>query len=104
MVNIFTIVKISQESRGFSHERFNVLYGAYIGIPRFNKYADKKIEESKYGESDWEWGRITINIVCGILIIGFVFCVMEQIFDIVTCYTIPEKMIVDYLTMLMGSE
>lgn len=83
---------------------FIVLYGAYIGIPRFNKYADKKIEESKYGESDWEWGRITINIVCGILIIGFVFCVMEQIFDIVTCYTIPEKMIVDYLTMLMGSE
>lgn len=83
---------------------FVVLYGAYIGIPRFNKYADKKIEENKYGESDWEWGRIIINIVCGILIIGFVFCVMEQIFDIVTCYTIPEKMIVDYLTMLMGSE
>lgn len=83
---------------------FIVLYGAYIGIPRFNKYADKKIEESKYDESDWEWGRIIINIVCGIFIIGFVFCVMEQIFDIVTCYTIPEKMIVDYLTMLMGSE
>ena len=83
---------------------FMVLYGAYIGIPRFNKYADKKIEESKYYESDWDWEKVIINIACGIFIIGFVFCMIQQIFDIVTCYTIPEKMIVDYLTMLMSNE
>lgn len=71
------------------------IIGCLVGIFVVNKYANKVLEEDPY--SDWNSGR-GVLIVISIIAIGcFVICIIFQSLDIVTCYTIPEKMILEYL-------
>ena len=71
------------------------IIGCLVGILVVNKHANKVLEEDPY--SDWNSGR-GVLIVIGIIAIGcFVICIIFQSLDIVTCYTIPEKMILEYL-------
>lgn len=57
-----------------------------------------------YGKSDemdpdngWAWGCIGVVIGFGALTIIGVVLIMNQIFDIATCFTFPEKIIIDEL-------
>ena len=71
------------------------IIGCLVGIFVVNKYANKVLEEDPY--SDWNSGS-GVLIVISIIAIGcFVICIIFQSLDIVTCYTIPEKMILEYL-------
>lgn len=78
-----------------------VIIGCSIGISAINKYANKVLEEDYY--SDWDFGK-WVAICIFIIIIGcFVICIICQVFDIVICYTIPEKMIFEYLNSLLSN-
>lgn len=71
------------------------IIGCLVGIFVVNKHTNKVLEENPY--SDWNSDR-GVLIVIGIIAIGcFVICIIFQSLDIVTCYTIPEKMILEYL-------
>ena len=77
------------------------IIGCSIGIPAINKYANKVLEEHPY--SDWDVGK-GLLIGTFIIIIGcFLICIICQTLDIVTCYTIPEKMIFEYLNRLLSN-
>lgn len=60
-----------------------------------------------YGKSDemdidngYSWGCVYAAIGCGISIIVGIIVMMCQLFDIVTCFTFPEKIIVDQLKLI----
>lgn len=73
--------------------------GCSIGMCAIIKYANKMLKKRPY--SDWDLGR-DIAIILFVAAIGcFVLCIIEQIFDIATCYTIAEKMILEYLNSLL---
>lgn len=78
-----------------------VIIGLSIGIPAINKHANKVLEEDY--SSDWDFGKWVVICVFIIIIGCFVLCVICQVFDIVTCYTIPEKMIFEYLNFLLSN-
>lgn len=78
-----------------------VIIGLSIGIPAINKYANKVLEEDYY--SDWDFGKWVVICIFIIIIGCFVLCVICQVSDIVTCYTIPEKMIFEYLNFLLSN-
>ena len=73
-----------------------VIIGCSIGIHKVIKYANKKIEKALY-YSVWSEGKIFLVGIL-ILLIGIaIIIIITQIIDIITCYTIPEKMILEYL-------
>lgn len=78
-----------------------VIIGLSIGIPAINKHANKVLEEDYY--SDWDFDKWVVICIFIIIIGCFVLCVIYQVFDIVTCYTIPEKMIFEYLNFLLSN-
>lgn len=78
-----------------------VIVGCSIGIPAINKYANKVVDEDPC--SDWDDGK---RLLIGIFIIAigcFVICIIGQALDIVTCYTIPEKLIFEYVNSLLSN-
>ena len=77
------------------------IIGCSIGILAINKHANKVLDEDPY--SDWYIGKgLLIGIF--IIIIGcFLICIICQTLDIVTCYTIPEKMIFEHLNCLLSN-
>ena len=78
------------------------IIGCSIGILAINKHANKVLDEDPY--SDWYLGK-GLLIGTFIIIIGcFLICIICQTLDIVTCYTIPEKMIFEYLNCLLSNE
>lgn len=76
-----------------------VIIGCSIGISKVIKYANKKIEKALY-YSVWSEGKpFLVGIF--ILLIGIaIIIIITQIIDIITCYTIPEKMILEYLNSI----
>ena len=78
-----------------------VIIGCSIGISAINKYANKVLKNHPY--SDWgvcKWLMIWFFIIT----IGcFIICIICQTLDIITCYTIPEKIIIEYINFLMSS-
>ena len=77
------------------------IIGCSIGISAINKYANKVLEEHPY--SDWDVGKWLIILFFIITIGCFAICIICQTLDIITCYTIPEKMIFKYLNSLVSN-
>lgn len=79
-----------------------VIIGCSIGISAINKYANKVLKNHPYSD----WGVISkwLMIWFFIITIGcFIICIICQTLDIITCYTIPEKIIIEYINFLMSS-
>ena len=77
------------------------IIGCSIGIPSINKHANKVLEERPH--SNWDVGQCLINMIFIFTIGCFIICIICQTLDIVTCYTIPEKMIFEYLSYLLSN-
>lgn len=45
--------------------------------------------------SDYECASIALGVIAGFIIIPGIVLVLSQVFDIVTCITFPEKIIID---------
>lgn len=66
------------------------------------------IEKAKYfwcnhcaePKEDWDYLAVLVGIVAGIIIIIGVWVCIQQVFDIVTCLTFPEKIILEELKLL----
>lgn len=54
-------------------------------------------------DNGYTWGCIFAGIGCGSAIITGLIVVMYQTFDIVTCFTFPEKIIIDELKSIYTS-
>lgn len=78
-----------------------VIIGLSISIPVINKHANKVLEENHC--SDWDVGKWFVIWIFIIIIGCFVICIICQSIDIITCYTIPEKMIFEYLNFLSSN-
>ncbi len=84
-----------------------LLFG--IGCLILGKVFFKKMKYC-YGKSDgmdedneYSWGCVFAAIGCGISIIIGLIVMMCQLFDIVTCFTFPEKIIIDQLKLIYSS-
>ena len=78
-----------------------VIIGCFIGIPQIVRYTNRKISEDEY--SDWVFGKVLI-VGLFVFIIGIsISAIIQQIMDIITCYTIPEKMILEYINYLSSN-
>lgn len=62
------------------------------------QYCYKKSEEDCW--SSWDVAAIFTGIGVGIVILSGVAVIICQLFDIVTCLTFPEKMIIDELRII----
>lgn len=76
-----------------------VIIGCSIGIHKVIKYANKKIEKALY-YSGWSEGKPLLVGILILLIGNAIIIIITQIIDIITCYTIPEKMILEYLNSI----
>lgn len=74
------------------------IIGCSIGIFAINRHTNKVLEEDPY--SEWTIGRGVFITVSIFLIIAAVFCIISESLDIITCYTIPEKMLFEYVNSL----
>ncbi len=61
----------------------------------------KKYEEDTY--SDYDGGTVMFGILAGCVIIGGIIVILCQTFDIVTCITFPEKIIIEELQSVYSS-
>ena len=78
-----------------------VIIGCFIGIPQIVRYTNRKISEDEY--SNWVFGKVLI-VGLFVFIIGIsINAIIQQIMDIITCYTIPEKMILEYINYLSSN-
>lgn len=75
--------------------------GCSIGIFAVNRHANKVLDKDPY--SDWDTGKGLLIGMFIITIVCFIICIIFQSLDIVTCYTIPEKMIFEYLNSLLSN-
>lgn len=78
-----------------------IIIGCSIGIYAVNRHANKVLENNPY--SDWKGGKGLLTTVFIIAIGCFVICIICQALDIVTCYTLPEKMILEYINYLSSN-
>ena len=53
--------------------------------------------------SDYDYGAILLGILAGCVIIGGIAVILYQTFDIVTCITFPEKIIIEELQSVYSS-
>lgn len=65
------------------------------------KYCWKKYKEERY--SDYDFGAILFGVLAGCAIIGGIVVILYQTFDIVTCITFPEKIIIEELRAVYSS-
>lgn len=73
-----------------------------IGLLFIGKYA---IQKAKYcwrkskedWHSDYDFGAVLFGVLAGCLIVTGIIMIIFQIFDIATCITFPEKMILNEL-------
>lgn len=75
-----------------------IIIGCVIGIPAIVKHANKVLEEDFC--SDWDVGKPLLVGTFVIIIVCCLGCIVGQVLDIVTCYTIPEKMVFEYINSL----
>lgn len=64
-----------------------------IVIKKISKYA-------KNYYSDWRFYQVVTIIFGSFIVFTFLIMILFQIYDIIECYTIPEKVIFDYLNSL----
>ena len=77
------------------------IIGCSIGILAINKHANKVLDEDPY--SDWYMGKGLLIGAFIIIVVCFLICIICQTLDIITCYTIPEKIIFEYLNFLLSN-
>lgn len=65
------------------------------------KYCWGKYKEDLY--SDYDFGAIWLGILAGCVIVGGIIVILYQTFDIVTCITFPEKIIIEELQSVYSS-
>lgn len=65
------------------------------------KYCWGKYKENRY--SDYDVATIGLGILAGSMIVVGIVVVLCQIFDIVTCITFPEKIIIEELQLVYSS-
>lgn len=65
------------------------------------KYCWVKYNEKIY--SDYDFGAILLGILAGCAIVGGIVVILYQTFDIVTCITFPEKIIIKELQAVYSS-
>lgn len=65
------------------------------------KYCWEKYKEERY--SDYDLGAILLGILAGCVIVGGIVVILCQTFDIVTCITFPEKIIIEELQAVYSS-
>lgn len=66
----------------------------------------QNIVGGKYNEdrhSDYDLGVIWLGILAGSVIVGGIIVILYQTFDIVTCITFPEKIIIEELQSVYSS-
>ena len=73
-----------------------------IGLLFIGKYAIEKAKYcwEKYKEdwsSNYDFGTILLGVLAGCLIVTGIIMIIFQIFDIATCITFPEKIILNEL-------
>lgn len=74
----------------------------------FSKYtfAKTKYFWGKYKEdvySDYDCGTIIFGTITGCIIIVGICVVLSQVFDIITCYAFPEKIIIEELFQISSN-
>ena len=78
-----------------------------IGLLFLAKWLLKKTKHFYNEADDWEdcygIGCIFTGVGCGIAIITGLIMIITQTFDIVTCFTFPEKIIIDELRSIYTS-
>ena len=57
----------------------------------------------KYKYSDYDFGAISLGVLAGCAIVGGIVVILYQTFDIVTCITFPEKIIIEELQSVYSS-
>ena len=65
------------------------------------KYCYNRYEEERY--SDWDVGSIFAGIGTGVVLLTGIIVIICQVFDIVTCFMFPEKIILDELMLIYGT-
>lgn len=65
------------------------------------KYCWEKYKKERY--SDYDFGAISLGILAGCVIVGGIVVILYQTFDIVTCITFPEKIIIEELKSIYSS-
>lgn len=65
------------------------------------KYCWRKYNEEEY--SDYDCGAMLLGILTGCVIVGGIVVILCQTFDIVTCITFPEKIIIEELQAVYSS-
>lgn len=70
------------------------MVGKY-GIEK-SKYCWNRYKEEGW-RSDWDCATIFCSIITGSIIIIGIIIIICQIFDIITCVTFPEKVIIEEL-------
>lgn len=72
-----------------------LIIGCSIGIPKVVKHANQVLEA--HPQSDWGIGKGLLVLLFTITIGCCAICIFFQLLDIVTCYTVPEKKIFEYI-------
>lgn len=72
---------------------------AVIGKKYLKKFLDKRVARGAYSTEGDEYAIIAL--ICLIAILSIVPVPIYQIFDIVECFTIPEKTIFEYVQSLL---
>lgn len=62
------------------------------------KYFWSKYKEDIY--SDYDFGAILFGVITGCMIIAGIIVILYQTFNIITCLTFPEKIIIDELSSI----
>lgn len=65
------------------------------------KYCWEKYKEDWH--SDYDFGAIWLGILAGCVIVGGIIVILCQTFNIVTCITFPEKIIIEELQSVYSS-
>ena len=65
------------------------------------KYCLGKYDEDLY--SDYDMATILLGVLAGCVIVGGIVIILCQTFDIVTCITFPEKVIIKELQSVYSS-
>lgn len=73
-----------------------------IGLLLFGNYIKNKAKRYLEDVYDCDFGVFLMTISIGIFVIGIII-IMWQVFDIVTCITFPEKLIIKELTAIYSS-
>ena len=73
-----------------------------IGLLLFGNYIKSKAKRYSEDVCDYDFWMLLVSISIGIFAIGIII-IMWQAFDIVTCITLPEKLIIKELTAIYSS-